>query len=175
MEYHEKMKRLPKVGLSQNLREILSSKKGTRSSRPLYVANQIETEVEELKLFRALPGLPDSLIEEMRIREPMLECQTGVTEKVESHLHPRYKQMKDTRPFEEIMSEQISDGLSDQTRLSVLRWTAGPKRGKVANSVVAPFHVILQQEAESHFHEIEKMLSSNSTSSSADQLILFHK
>ena len=62
-----------------------------------------ETENEEVKPFKAPPGLPDILIEETRLREPMLECQTGVTAKVVSHLHPRYTQMKDKRVFGWIM------------------------------------------------------------------------
>ena len=62
-----------------------------------------ETEDEEVEPFKAPRGLPDPLIEETRIREPMLGCQTGVTAKVGTHLHQRYKQMKDIRPFGRIM------------------------------------------------------------------------
>ena len=113
-----------------------------------------ETEVEDEKPFRPPLGLPDSLIEETRIRDPMRGCQTDVTTKVGSHEHPRYKQMKDTWPFEGIVSVKSSDERSDQTSFSVLSWNAGPKRGKVANSEVGPFHVTLVQEAQSHFHEV---------------------
>ena len=49
-----------------------------------------ETEDEEGKPFRALRRLPDLRVEEMRIRESMLGCQTGVTAKVASRLHPKY-------------------------------------------------------------------------------------
>ena len=49
------------------------------------------------------------------------------------------------RPIERIKVEQFSDGLSDQTRLSILSWDAGLKRGKVTDSVVGSYHVILGQ------------------------------
>ena len=62
--------------------------------------------------------------------------------------------MKNTRPFEGIVSVNSSDQLSDQTRLSILSWISGPKRGKVADSMVWSFHVILVQEAELNFHGI---------------------
>ena len=103
-------------------------------------------------------------------------CQTNVTAKAESRLHPRYKQMKDTRPFDGIVSAKSSDELCDQTRLSILSLNAGPKGGQVDNSVVGSFHVILVQEAESHCREIvtrtEQQLH---VYQGADQLILFHK
>ena len=41
-----------------------------------------------------------------------------------------------------------------QKRLSILSWNAGQKRGKTANCVVGPFHMILVQEAETHCHDI---------------------
>ena len=113
-----------------------------------------ETEVEDEKPFKAPLGLPGPLIEETRIRDPMHGCHTDVTTEVGSHLHPRYRQMKDMRPFEEIVSVKSSDERSDQTSFSVLSWNPGPKRGKVANSVVESFHVILVQEAQSHFHGV---------------------
>ena len=72
------------------------------------------TEVEVMQ-FRAPPGLPDPPIEETRIRESMLGCQTDVTAKAESRLHPRYKQMKDARPFEAIVGEKSSSELSDRS------------------------------------------------------------
>ena len=50
--------------------------------------------------------------------------------------------MKNIRQFEWIINKRISDGLSDQTRLS--------KRGKVANNVVGSCYVILLHKAESH-------------------------
>ena len=103
-----------------------------------------DTEDEEVKPFSAHPGTPDPLIEETRIRESLFGCLIDVITKAESRLHPRYKQMKDGRPFE----------LSDQKRLSNLGWNAGPKRDKVANSLVRSFHVVLVQEAETHHREI---------------------
>ena len=45
-----------------------------------------ETEVEHAKPFRAPLGLPDSLVEKAREREPVHGCQTGVTTKAGSHL-----------------------------------------------------------------------------------------
>ena len=50
-------------------------------------------------------------------------------------MHPRYKQMKDIRPFEEIIAEQVSDRLSDQTCLSILSWNAGLKREAIQQTV----------------------------------------
>ena len=44
--------------------------------------------------------------------------------------------MKDTRPFEGIIPEQVSD----QTGLSILSCNAGFKRGEVTNSVVVSYH-----------------------------------
>ena len=92
-----------------------------------------------------------------------LGCQIGVTAKAGSHLHPRYKQMKDVRPFEEIRAEQGSDGVRDQTRLSILSWNAGLKRFKATHSVVGSYHLIPLQETRS-----------NSTSFRVDQVIMFH-
>ena len=62
--------------------------------------------------------------------------------------------MKDARPFEGIVSAKSSSELSQQKILSILSWNAGPKRGEVTNRMVASFHVILVQEAETHHHEI---------------------
>ena len=44
-----------------------------------------------MKLCRATLGLPDPPLEEIRVREPMLRCQSGETAKLESHLRPRCK------------------------------------------------------------------------------------
>ena len=93
-----------------------------------------------------------------------LGCQIGVTTEAGSHLHPRYKQMKDVRPFEGIRGEEFSDGVRDQTRLSILSWNAGFQRGKITNSLVGSYHVIILQETRS-----------NSTSFRVDQVIMFHK
>ena len=84
----------------------------------------------------------------------MLGCQSGVTAKVGRHLHPRYKQMKGTRSFEGIIAEQMSDGLKNQLRLSILGWNADFWRGKVTNIVVGSYHVILLQKAGSHFQKV---------------------
>ena len=83
----------------------------------------------------------------------MLGCQTDVTAKAESRLHPRYKQMKDARQFEAVVSDKSSGELSDQKRLSILNWNVGPERGEVTSSTAGTFHVILVQEAETHYHE----------------------
>ena len=74
-----------------------------------------------------------------------------MTAKAGSHTHPRYKQVKDTRQSDGIVSAERSGELSDQKRLQ--SWSAGQKIGKLTNSMVGSFHVILVQEAESHFHE----------------------
>ena len=106
----------------------------------------------------------------------MLGCQTGVTAKVGSDLHRRYKQMKDTRSLEGIIAEQVSDGLNNQLRLSILGWNAGLKKGKVTNIVVGSYHVILLQKAGSHFQKVgtsaEQLFDVHQ---GADQLMLFHK
>ena len=73
-----------------------------------------KTEVEVMQ-FRAPPRLPDPPIEETRIRESMLGCQTDVTAKADSRLHPRYKQMKDARPFEAIVGDKSRSELSDRS------------------------------------------------------------
>ena len=84
----------------------------------------------------------------------MLKRQTGITAKAESRLHPRYQQRKGARPFEGIVSDKSSDELREQMHSSILSWNAGPKRGNVTNGMVGSFHVMLVQEAETHFHEI---------------------
>ena len=63
-----------------------------------------ETEDEGTAPFWAPPGLLDPLIEETRIRE-VVGCQTDVTAKAENCVHP-YKQMKDARPFEGIITDK---------------------------------------------------------------------
>ena len=51
----------------------------------------------------------------------------------------------------------------------------GLKRGRVTNSVVESHHVILLQEAKSHFHEIPEIAAEQfHTYQDADQLILYH-
>ena len=50
------------------------------------------------------------------------------------------------------------------------------KRGEVSNSLVGSFHVIMVQEAESHYHEIAKNAEQQFRMyHGADQLILDHK
>ena len=56
---------------------------------------------------------------------------SGVSAKAVSHLHPRYKHMKDMVLVEGIVAEQPSDSLRDKTRLSILSWNAGLKTGIV--------------------------------------------
>ena len=74
-------------------------------------AASCETEHEEVEPFRAPPGLPDPLIEETRIRESRFGYQTDVTATAESRLHPRYKLLKEARPFEGIASDKSSGEL----------------------------------------------------------------
>ena len=45
-------------------------------------------------------------------------------------LAPEVHNMTDTRLFDRIIREQVSDGPSDQARLFILSWNAGPKRDK---------------------------------------------
>ena len=71
--------------------------------------------------------------------------------------------MKDTRPFEGIIPEQVSD----QTGLSILSCNAGFKRGEVI--------VILLQAAKSHFHEIADTAAEQfHVYQGPDQHMLFH-
>ena len=62
--------------------------------------------------------------------------------------------MKDARLFEGIITDKNSSELSGQKRLSISSWNAGPKRGEVTSSMVGSFHVIMVQEAQTHYHEI---------------------
>ena len=62
--------------------------------------------------------------------------------------------MKNGKPLKGIVSVKIRDELGDQKRLSTSSWSVGPKRGEVANSMVGSVHVILVQEAETHFHDV---------------------
>ena len=112
-----------------------------------------ETEDGGWEPFGVPLGLPDRLIEETRIRE-VVGCRTNESAKAENRLHPRYKQMKDARPFEGILTDKNSSELSGHKLLSILSWNAGPKRGEVTSSMVGSFHVIMVQEAQTHYHEI---------------------
>ena len=58
-------------------------------------------------------------------------------------------------PFEGMVKK--SDELSDQTRLSILNWNPAPNRGNIGNSVMRSLHVILLQEAESHFMRLSQL------------------
>ena len=84
--------------------------------------------------------------------------------------------MKDIRPFEGIITEQVSEKVGDQTRLSILSWKAELEIGKVTNSVVVrPNRVVPIQEAESHSHEITGIAAEQfHIYEYADQLILLH-
>ena len=62
--------------------------------------------------------------------------------------------MKNARPFEGVVSDKSTGELSDHKRLSILRWNAGPKSGEITNRMVGSIHVIVVQEAETHYHEI---------------------
>ena len=89
-------------------------------------------------------------------------------------LAPKVQATEDIWPLQGIIAEHVSDGLRDQTRLSILSWTAGLKTGKVTNRVVAL--VIPLQEAQSQFHEIAEIAAEQfHISQGADQLIMFHK
>ena len=75
--------------------------------------------------------------------------------------------LAEPRPFtfEGIIGKQVSDGLSDQTRLSILSWNVGPRRGKVTNSVVGSFHVdSSRRDRVALPRDRKKMLRNNSTS-----------
>ena len=142
---------------------------------PMESCESDETEDEGTAPFRAPPGLPDALIDETRIRE-VVGCQTDVTAKAENRLHPGYKQMKDARLFEGIITDKNSSELSGQKRHSFLSWNAGPKRGEVTSSMVGSLHVIMVQEVETHYHEIttsaEQLFH---ICQGAGQLILYNK
>ena len=110
--------------------------------------------------------LPVGDVKRRDSRHELHGCQKGVADNAENHLHPRYKQMKDIRPFEGTKAEQACDRLRDHTRLSILNWNAGLHRGNVTNRVVASHHVILLQEADSHFLEMAELTSTMARTSS---------
>ena len=86
---------------------------------------------------------------------------------MENHLHPRYKQTKDIRPFEGIKAQETGDMLEDQTLELECR---------VTNSAVSSCHVIPLQEEKQVSHEIAKHATEQfRIYQGADQLILFHK
>ena len=62
-------------------------------------------------VIKTLSGLSDPVDEDQSAAVP--------------HLHPRYKQMQDTWPFEGIITERASDRLKDQTRLPTSCWDGG--------------------------------------------------
>ena len=97
-----------------------------------------ETEEEE-KLIRAPFGLSDPVGKDVKSSDSRHElhgCQSGATANAGNHLQPRYKTMKDMRPFDGIITEQASGRQMDQTRLSFLGWNEGLKRGKLTNIAV---------------------------------------
>ena len=102
-------------------------------------------------------------------------CQTGVTTKVGSHLHVRYEQMKDMRPFEEIDSEKISE-LMGQRRASQSRAGTRDQREqscKQRGGLTTRFPL---QQADSHFQMNERTAERQfHIYQGADQLILYHK
>ena len=74
----------------QNLLKEQTSKKEKPWLTPTESCEPDESNVEEMKPFKALPAGP--LAEDTWIREPMHGCQTGVTSNKGSHLHPRHNQ-----------------------------------------------------------------------------------
>ena len=77
--------------------------------------------------------------------------------------------MNDIRPYEGIIAEQLGERLSDQTRLSIFELECRTEE-------VGSHHVILLQEAESHFHEIAETAAEHvHLDQDADQVILFHR
>ena len=73
--------------------------------------------------------LSDLRTEEVKIRDPSHGCQTGVTaEGGATCTRGTNQQMKDMRPFERNIAEQVSDRVSDLECLSILSWNAGYKR-----------------------------------------------
>ena len=123
-----------------------------------------ETEEEEVKQLSAPPSLGyfHRRSDDTRSESCFKRVQTGVTGKAESHLHPRYKQMKDVSRFQGIIAKQASDGLRDQTRLSIPSWNAGLRRGNVAGC----HHVIQITDIAAEYFHIHQ---------GADQLVKFNK
>ena len=54
--------------------------------------------------------------------------------------------MRGVRPLEAIISDKGSGWLMRQKRLSIPRWSAGPKRDEVTRIMVGSFHVKLQMK-----------------------------
>ena len=101
------------------------------------------------------PGLPDPLQEETKNLAP------NTSSKVESRLP---------------VTSECSSQLDEQWRLSILNWNAGPKRGEVTGSITGAFHVIMVQEAGTHYFDIAKDAEQQfHVCQDADQLILCHK
>ena len=74
-----------KIDRPQNLLKEQTSKKEKPWLTPTESCEPDESNVEEMKPFKALPAGP--LAEDTWIREPMHGCQTGVTSNKGSHLH----------------------------------------------------------------------------------------
>ena len=84
--------------------------------------------------------------------------------------------MKEVSPFRETVTSECSSQLNEQWRLSILSWNAGPKRGEVTGSITGAFHVIMVQEAGTHYSDIAKDAGQQfHVCRGADQLILCHK
>ena len=106
----------------------------------------------------------------------MQEPAPDTSANADSRLVPRLKEMKGTRPCDGIVYDARNDELKNQMRLSMLSWNAGPKRGDVTGSIRGSFHVIVIQEAETHYHEIAEAAEHQfHIYQGADQLILCHK
>ena len=84
--------------LTEPARRTVLKKQETRGSLPLNPANQMRRKLKKRSPSGPLLACWTLL---SRVRGPMLGCQTGVTATVGSHLHPRNKQMKDTRSLED--------------------------------------------------------------------------
>ena len=84
--------------------------------------------------------------------------------------------MKEVSPFRETVTSECSSQLNEQWRLSILSWNAGPKRGEVTGSITGAFHVIMVQEAGTHYSDIAKDAGQQfHVCRGADQLILCQK
>ena len=57
----------------------------------------------------------------------MLGCQTDVTANAVSHLHPKWKQVKDPRPFEENVSDKAER--PEESLNPELDWAEARKNG----------------------------------------------
>ena len=78
--------------------------------------------------------------------------QRGVTANAGSRLRPLHKEMKDMRFFDRIVSEKVSEKVSDKGRLFQLERKVEERKSGALRYWA--FHVIRLQESESHTEEI---------------------